>query len=160
MVDAWWKVWKKTPDGPQVERQIESGMEDWWNRKTNGPSVVETGSRGQKTLADVIEESRNRRIDEMHGQQIQGHINPTQDLFFSFEETVPGSTYSVENQLNKRSFWSWKPFVASWICSQNRNHSIVNTHKQFHLVSLWLVSFLLFLRSWARCLSPMALVLR
>ena len=47
-------------------------MEERWNRKTNGSSVVEAGSSGQKTLADVTEDW-NKRIDEMHEQQIQGH---------------------------------------------------------------------------------------
>ena len=38
--------------------------------KSERSSVVEAGSSGQKTLADVTEEW-NKRIDEMHGQQIQ-----------------------------------------------------------------------------------------
>ena len=75
----------------------------------NGLSVVEAGSSGQETLVDVTEDAR---IVEMHGQQIQVHPKS----YFQLEETVPGSAYSVENQLDKTAFWSlfwsWNPFAA------------------------------------------------
>ena len=80
-----------------------------WNRKMNGLSVVEAGSSGQKTLADVTEECELMRCMDKKYKFIPS-------LVFQLEETVPGSAYSVENQLDKTAFWSlfwsWNPFAA------------------------------------------------
>ena len=155
---------EKNSKWPQVERQIDLGMEEQWKNDGTEKRMAQAWwkpDRAVKRHLQTSQKSWNRRIDEMHGQQIQGHTKTRSSVGRNRSRF---STYSVKNQLDKRSFWSWKPFVASWISSQNRNHSFQHTQTHthtIHLLSIWLASFLLLLRSLPPPrLSPMAPVLR
>ena len=109
-----------------------------WNRKMNGLSVVEAGSSGQKTLADVTEECELMRCMDNKYKFIPS-------LVFQLEESVPGSAYSVKISWIKRH---------SGLGSLSQPHEFAHkkkslpTHRHtIHLLSLWLASFLLLLRS-------------
>ena len=114
-----------------------------WNRKMNGLSVVEAGSSGQKTLADVTEEW-NKRIDEMHGRTT--NTRSSQDLFFSWKK--PSQVILIPSKVSWMKRHSGLGILSQprELSSQKENTPFnTHAHTTLHLISLWFASFLLLL---------------
>jgi len=88
-VEAWWKVWKRTPDGSQLERQIDSGMEELQNDGTEKRTLERGGSRIERSK-DTCTRRRSVGIDELM-RCMNNKYKVIRRLVLQLEETVPGS---------------------------------------------------------------------
>ena len=103
---------EKNSKWPQVERQIDLGMEEQWKNDGTEKRMAQAWWKPDRAVKRHLQTSQKSGINELM-RCMDNKYKFIPRLVFQLEETVPGLTYSVENQLDKTSIWSWKPFAVS-----------------------------------------------
>ena len=109
----WWGLDGRCGREPQLAHSWSDKSIRAWKNDGTEKRMAQAWWKPDRAVKRHLQTSQKSGINELM-RCMDNKYKFIPRLVFQLEETVLlGSTYSVENQLDKTTFWSWKPFAAS-----------------------------------------------